>query len=65
MPLEAQGARGYDAAACDCVRALLTRAEEMGGGVATLLVARADVHVRSLSERLERDRKRVRAPGHA
>ena len=58
--LEARGARGYDAPACDCVRALLTRAEELGGGVGPLLIARAEVHVASLGERFDRDSQRVR-----
>lgn len=59
--LEARGARGYDAPACDCARALLARAEELGSGVAALLVARAQVHVESLAERFERDKARVAA----
>jgi hypothetical protein len=58
--LETQGARVYDPAACDCVRALLDRAEELGGGVGKILIARAGAHVTSLTERFERDRLRVR-----
>ncbi|MFT3921647.1 MAG: DUF2894 domain-containing protein [Myxococcales bacterium] len=58
--LEAKGARGYDAPACDCVRALLTRAEELGGGVGAILVARAESHLSSLSARFDRDTARVR-----
>lgn len=42
------------------MRALLTRAEELGGGVGQLLVARAEAHVSSLSERFDRDSARVR-----
>ncbi len=59
--LEGRGARGYDAPACDCVRALLTRAEELSGGVGALLVARAQSHLSSLSERFDRESQRVRA----
>jgi hypothetical protein len=59
--LEVDGARGYDAPACDCVRALLTRAEELGGAIAVRLVERADSHVESLRERLARDKQRVAA----
>ena len=58
--LEARGARGYDAPACDCVRALLTRAEELGGGVGQLFIVRAEAHVVSLGERFDRDSARVR-----
>ena len=29
--LEAEGARLFDAPSCDCVRTLITRAEELGG----------------------------------
>jgi hypothetical protein len=57
--LESLGARAYDAPACDCVRALLTRAEELGGATATILVGRAESHVVSLRERFERDQARV------
>lgn len=57
--LEARGARTYDAPACDCVRALLTRAEELGGGVAVRLRERAAAHLTSLETRFERDQRRV------
>ena len=57
--LEAQGARAYDAPACDCVRALLTRAEELGGATAAILVGRAESHIESLRERFARDQARV------
>jgi hypothetical protein len=59
--LEARGARAYDAPACDCVRALLTRAEELGGATASILVGRAQSHVDSLRERFARDQQRVGA----
>lgn len=59
--LEAAGARGYDAEACDCVRALLTRAEELKGPVGERLVARAFVHVCALRDRYQQDQERVRA----
>jgi hypothetical protein len=59
--LEAEGGRGYDAPACDCARALLARAEELGGGTGTRLIERAQSHVDSLRERLVRDRARVAA----
>ncbi|HEX6242720.1 MAG TPA: DUF2894 domain-containing protein [Polyangiales bacterium] len=57
--LEARGARGYDAPACDCVRALLTRAEELGGGVGHRLRERAAAHLSSLEQRFERDQRRI------
>lgn len=59
--LEAAGARSYDAEACDCVRALLTRAEELSGPVGERLVARAFAHVCALRERYRQDQERVRA----
>jgi len=57
--LEERGARAYDAPACDCVYALLARAEELGGGVATRLAQRAQAHVDALRARFEADRTRV------
>jgi hypothetical protein len=59
--LEARGARAYDAPACDCVRALLNHADELGGGVAVRLRQRAAAHVTSLQQRFERDQQRVTA----
>jgi hypothetical protein len=59
--LEARGARTYDAPACDCVRALLTRAEELGGGVAVRLRDRAASHLTSLEARFARDQQRVQS----
>jgi hypothetical protein len=59
--LEASGARTYDAPACDCIRALLTRAEELGGAVGERLVARAFSHATGLRERFSQDQQRVLA----
>lgn len=59
--LEAEGARGFDAPACDCVRTLLTQAEELGGAVAERLAMRAGAHLTALSARLAADRTRVQA----
>ncbi|MET0340833.1 MAG: DUF2894 domain-containing protein [Polyangiales bacterium] len=52
--LEAEGARQFDAPSCDCVRSLLTRAEELGGALGARLVARADDHVQRLGARFRR-----------
>jgi Protein of unknown function (DUF2894) len=57
--LEGRGARGYDAAGCDCVRALLEHAEQLAGEVGERLSARAAAHLDALRERFERDRSRV------
>jgi hypothetical protein len=57
--LEGIGARSYDAPACDCVRTLLDRADELGGAVGARLRERALSHLESLSERFARDRQRV------
>jgi len=57
--LESAGARSYDAPACDCVRTLLDRADELGGSVGVRLRERALAHVEALSERYARDRQRV------
>ncbi len=59
--LESDGARGFDAPACDCVRKLITQAEELGGAVADRLAVRAEAHLDSLSEGLKADRLRVHA----
>lgn len=59
--MEARGARSYDAPACDCVRALLSRADELGGGVAQRLCERAASHLDSLRTRFERDQQRITA----
>lgn len=55
--LEAEGARLFDAASCDCVRTLITRAEELGGRAGTLLSARAVDHVARLGARFRRMRE--------
>jgi hypothetical protein len=57
--LEGRGARAYDAASCDCVRALVEHAEQLGGEVAQRLHARAGAHLEALRARFERDRTRV------
>jgi hypothetical protein len=57
--LEARGARTYDAPACDCVHALLARADELGGGVAVRLALRAESHLGSLRARFQADQARV------
>jgi Protein of unknown function (DUF2894) len=54
--LESQGARLFDAASCDCVRTLITRAEQLGGRARELLAERAVVHAERLRERFERGR---------
>jgi hypothetical protein len=59
LELEARGARTYDAPACDCVHALLARADELGGGVATRLAQRAGAHLDALRTRFDADRTRV------
>lgn len=59
LELEARGARAYDAPACDCVHALLARADELGGGVAARLALRAESHLSSLRARFDADRARV------
>jgi Protein of unknown function (DUF2894) len=57
--LEARGGRAYDAPACDCVRALLSRADELGGGVGARLRQRAAAHLETLTRRFERDQQRL------
>jgi hypothetical protein len=54
--LEAVGARSFDMPACDCVRQLITRAEELGGRTAELLAQRAQAHLDRLRERFEHAR---------
>jgi len=51
--LEADGARSFDALSCDCVRTLITRAEELGGQAAVLLAVRAEAHVERLRARFD------------
>jgi hypothetical protein len=59
--LEARGARAYDALGCDCVRELLARAEELGGGVARRLCLRAEAHLSALGARFSGEADRVAA----
>lgn len=57
--LEADGARLFDAPSCDCVRTLITRAEELGGRAGELLVERAQAHVDRLRARFYAARSEV------
>jgi hypothetical protein len=57
--LEDQGARAFDALACDCARTLLRRSDELSGFTAERLVERARAHVDGLRARFERERIRV------
>jgi hypothetical protein len=57
--LEGLGARGFDAASCDCIRALIERAQELDARASGHLLERAMVHVASLSQRLQRERTRT------
>jgi hypothetical protein len=59
--LEGRGARAYDAAACECVRALIDHAEQLGGEVGQRLHMRAAAHLEALQARFERDRLRIAA----
>jgi hypothetical protein len=49
--LEADGARLFDAPSCDCVRTLITRAEELSGKAGELLAVRAHAHIERLRAR--------------
>lgn len=64
--LEAEGARLFDAASCDCVRTLITRAEQLGGRAGAILSARAADHVARLGTRFRaaRDEAAARIPHH-
>jgi hypothetical protein len=57
--LEASGARGFDAISCDCVRALIARADALPPSASGLLHARARVHIGRLAARFERARGEV------
>lgn len=57
--LEAAGARSFDAPACDCIRSLITRAEQLGGAAAPLLAIRAADHLARLEQRLSAARARA------
>ena len=59
--LEAAGARQFDAASCDCVRTLITRAEVLGGAVGERIAGRAAEHVARLRARFEQARLGTRA----
>lgn len=59
--LEARGARAFDAASCDCVRALTTRAQQLHAHGAQLLAARAEAHITRLTERFDAERERTQA----
>jgi Protein of unknown function (DUF2894) len=61
LALEARGARAFDGPACECVEALLARAEELGGGLAQRLSQRAEAHLSSLRARFEAENARVAA----
>ena len=57
--LEAQGARHFDCEACDCIRGLLTSAENLGGGAGERLARRAAVHLASLEQQVSSERGRA------
>jgi exonuclease VII small subunit len=57
--LESLGARGFDAASCDCIRALVERAAELDERAAAHLLERAMAHVERLRERLDTARART------
>lgn len=59
--LEAEGARLFDAASCDCVRTLITRAEQLGGRACELLLQRAQAHADRLRERFVHERVQTAA----
>jgi hypothetical protein len=57
--LEAAGARGFDAPLCDCVHALLERAEELRGPVAARVLQRAAAYCNELAASFLRDSQRA------
>jgi hypothetical protein len=57
--LEGLGARGFDADSCDCIRALLERAQELDPRASEHLLERAMAHVERLSQRMQRERQRT------
>ena len=57
--LEGLGARGFDADSCDCIRALIERAQELDTRAAAHLLERAMAHVERLSLRMQRERQRT------
>jgi hypothetical protein len=57
--LEGLGARGFDADSCDCIRALIERAEELDPRASEYILERAMAHVERLSQRMQRARQRT------
>jgi len=57
--LEGLGARGFDADSCDCIRALIERAQELDTRASAHLLERAMAHVERLSLRMQRERQRT------
>jgi hypothetical protein len=57
--LEGLGARGFDADSCDCIRALIERAQELETRASEHLLERAMAHVERLSLRMQRERQRT------
>ena len=57
--LEGLGARGFDADSCDCIRALIERAQELDERASEHLLERAMSHVERLSLRMQRERQRT------
>jgi hypothetical protein len=57
--LEGLGARGFDADSCDCIRALIERAQELDQRASNHLLERAMAHVERLSVRMQRQRQRT------
>jgi hypothetical protein len=57
--LEGLGARGFDAASCECIRALIERAQELDTRASDHLLERAMAHVERLSQRMQRERQRT------
>lgn len=57
--LEGLGARGFDADSCDCIRALIERAQELDARASEHLLERARAHVERLSLRMQRERQRA------
>jgi hypothetical protein len=57
--LEGSGARGFDAASCDCIQALMERAQQLDERASAHLLERAMAHVERLSQRMQRERQRA------
>jgi hypothetical protein len=58
--LEAAGARGFDAPLCDCVRALLVRADDMPGPAGARVMLRAAAYCNDLATGFLRDSQRAK-----